>query len=173
MYPLMRPADRLAALESIMGIWKNRRPDPVKELQKMRRERERKIPLLHWFAMYTLDTNAIIYYSKGDTKVSEIFHGIFIQNIPLYISTITEIELFGFSQLTEKDIEWFENFLKATTIISVDSRVAKIAGSLRRDFKLKTLDSAIAATALMTGTTLVTRNIRDFKKVPNLRLLEI
>ncbi len=123
--------------------------------------------------MHTLDTNAIIYYSKGDEKAVKILDVIFEQGTPLYISTITEIELFSFSNLTEDDIRWFEDFLKALTIISVDSHVARIAASIRRLYKLKTLDSVIAATALMTGTTLVTRNIHDFKKAPNISLLEI
>jgi predicted nucleic acid-binding protein len=33
---------------------------------------------------------------------------------------------------------------------------------------MKALDSLIAATALMTGTTLATRNVRNFQRVPNL-----
>jgi len=46
--------------------------------------------------VYTLDTNAIIYYLKGDAKVVETVKDVFDTNSPIYISTITEIELFGF-----------------------------------------------------------------------------
>ena len=35
---------------------------------------------------------------------------------------------------------------------------------------LQTADGIIAATAVFTGTTLVTRNVRDFKKVPTLNI---
>jgi predicted nucleic acid-binding protein len=38
---------------------------------------------------------------------------------------------------------------------------------------LKTPDSAVASTALFTGSTLVTRNTRDFQKVPQLSVREI
>ena len=72
------PKKRLAALRQAFGMWKNRKPDPIKELEKMRREQRMKLP-----------------------------------------------------------------------------------------------DSVIAATALFTGTTLVTRNIRDFKRIPNLSVEKI
>ncbi|MBI3459173.1 type II toxin-antitoxin system VapC family toxin [Candidatus Azambacteria bacterium] len=123
--------------------------------------------------MYTLDTNTIIYYSKDDSNVEIFLENIFSQNIPIYISVITEIELLGFSNLTDQDIEWFENFLKTLTIIPVESRIARIAGMLRRKYRVKTMDSVIASTALITGTTLVTRNINDFKKIPGLLLKKI
>lgn len=123
--------------------------------------------------MYTLDTNIIIYYSKGDTDVAVFLENIFSKNNPIYISAITEIELFGFSGLTDSDIEWFENFLKAVTIIPVESRLARIAGMLRRQYKVKAIDSTIAAIALITGTTLITRNINDFKKIPGLLLCKL
>ena len=123
--------------------------------------------------MYTLDTNAIIYFIKGDEKTSRFFTKVFSQFSPVYVSTITEIELFGFDGLTHHESEQIERFLDTLTIVSLDSRIARVAGSLRRDYRLKTLDAAIAATALVTGTSLATRNIRDFKKIPNLSLQSI
>jgi len=42
--------------------------------------------------MYTLDTNAIIYYLKNDAQVVDQLRGILSQDVPIYISTITEIE---------------------------------------------------------------------------------
>lgn len=46
-YPLINPVQRLLIWEKMRGIWKNRQPDPIKELRKMRREWERKLPSLH------------------------------------------------------------------------------------------------------------------------------
>ncbi len=42
-YPLITPAERLVIWERVRGIWKNRKPDPLQELKKMRKEWERKI----------------------------------------------------------------------------------------------------------------------------------
>ena len=123
--------------------------------------------------MYTLDTNAIIYYLKDEPNVVTSLNTIFLQNIPIYISTITEIELFGFTKLSEQEITQIEAILRTVAIIPVDSRIARTAGFIRRNYHINIADSTIAATALFTGTTLLTRNIRDFRKIPNLSLQKV
>jgi hypothetical protein len=45
-YPLISPKERLAIWEKVRGMWKNRKPDPIKELEKMRREWEKRLPSL-------------------------------------------------------------------------------------------------------------------------------
>lgn len=123
--------------------------------------------------MYTLDTNAIIYYLKGDAKVVETIKEVFGMNSPIYVSTITEIELFGFHDLTNAEASDIDEFLHIVSVIPVDSRIARLAGMVRKNHYLKLPDSAIAATALFTGTRLLTRNVGDFKKVPDLQVQEI
>jgi predicted nucleic acid-binding protein len=58
-------------------------------------------------------------------------------------------------------------------VIDVDSRIAQLSGQLRASYGMKALDSFIAATALMTGTTLATRTIWDFRRLPNLDIREL
>ncbi|MBI3353400.1 MAG: type II toxin-antitoxin system VapC family toxin [Nitrospirae bacterium] len=123
--------------------------------------------------MYTLDTNAIIYYLKDDPHAVAVLSDIFTENTPLYISTITEIELFGFSKLSDHEVEQIEAILETVAIIPVDSRIARTAGFIRRNYRINIADSAIAATALFTGTALLTRNIRDFRKITNLSVRQI
>jgi hypothetical protein len=36
--------ERLKLWEQARGMWKNRKPDPIKELRKMRKEWDRKLP---------------------------------------------------------------------------------------------------------------------------------
>jgi len=95
-------------------------------------------------------------------------NGIIESNFPLFVSTMTEIELFGYSAITEAEAKKIEEILKTTTIISIDSRLARIAGTIRSRYGFGVADSTIAATALMTGSILLTRNVKDFKKEPNL-----
>lgn len=45
-YPLISARERLAILQRIKGMWKNRKPDPVKELERMRKEWSRELPSL-------------------------------------------------------------------------------------------------------------------------------
>jgi predicted nucleic acid-binding protein len=118
--------------------------------------------------MYTLDTNAIIYYLKADKVVVSFLDDILKRDVPIYISSITEAELFSYSDLEAQEIVQIESILETLSIISIDSRIARIAGSIRAKNRTGLADSIIAATALFTGTSLLTRNVRDFRKVPHL-----
>jgi hypothetical protein len=44
LYPLITPKRRGEVWANARGIWKGRKPDPIKELAKMRKEWERKLP---------------------------------------------------------------------------------------------------------------------------------
>lgn len=69
--------------------------------------------------------------------------------------------------LTELFLE--ENFI----FVPFDRFVARIAARLRRETRIKFPDAAIAATAIFTRTSLVTRNLKDFRRVPNLEIVNL
>lgn len=123
--------------------------------------------------IFTLDTNPIIYHLEKDDGVVSFFNQVKHDFSPLYISTITETELFSLPTLQEGEVNDLEDLLRLFSIIAVDSRIARIAASIRRKVKIETPDSLIAATALFTGSILVTRNIKDFKNIDGLRLLKV
>jgi predicted nucleic acid-binding protein len=125
--------------------------------------------------VYTLDTNAIIYYMSEEPTVVQVLEDIFAQDAPLYVSTVTELERFSLSTLTPEDEARIEEVLSATVrIIPLISSIARIAGELRRLYpRLRTADSAIAATALFTNSTLITRNVRDFQRIEGLSQLAV
>ncbi len=123
--------------------------------------------------MFTLDTNAIIYFQKDDSSAVKLFKNKILPYGPLYVSTITELELFSQQDLNSSDRLKIEDILSTLSIVPLDSRMARLAGEIRRVASIKTPDSAIAATALLTNSILVTRNIKDFKRVPGLRILKI
>jgi len=119
---------------------------------------------------FTFDTNVIIYYLKGDEKASRAIEEILNDNPSIYISTITEVELFGFPKITEIEAYQIEKILETVSIIPLDSKIARMAARIRQLYKLKTADSVIAATALFTSSILVTRNVKDFLKVTDLQV---
>ena len=123
--------------------------------------------------MYTLDTNAIIYYLDEDPTVIPLLEPILGQDMAIFVSVVTELELLSHPGLTEEDMAEIQQLLTSVVIFPLESRLAQLAGALRRQYHLKTPDSVVAATALLTRTTLVTRNIRDFQGIDGLSLLPI
>jgi tRNA(fMet)-specific endonuclease VapC len=123
--------------------------------------------------VYTLDTNIIIYYGNGDPSVQAFMHEQLDHGVPLYVSTATEHELFSYPRLTDGEADRIDALLDTMTVMDLDSRLARFSGRLRARYGIKALDSFIAATALITGTTLVTRNVRDFRRIPNLDLHQL
>ena len=123
--------------------------------------------------MYTFDTNVVIYYLNQDLDVIKEVDKIVESNSIIYFSTISEAELFSFKELSDTDIIKINNNLNTLNIIPVDSRIARIAGFLKRNMNIRIADSIIAATALNTRSILLTRNVSDFKRVPNLEIRRI
>jgi predicted nucleic acid-binding protein len=82
---------------------------------------------------------------------------------------ITRAELLaGATDLDEPNVR---RLLAGMDEIPVDRRVADRAGLLRRQLPgLRMPDALIAATALVHSLTLHTKNSRDFRRVPSLRL---
>jgi predicted nucleic acid-binding protein len=122
--------------------------------------------------MYTLDTNAIIYYVQDDAPTAAVLEAIYARNVPVYVSVMTEAEVFAFSHLSAEEAERIEQFLTTVSVIPMDSQIARMAAIVRKTYGLK-MAGVIAATALFTGTCVVTRNTADFRKVPQLPIEEI
>ena len=59
--------------------------------------------------MYTLDTNAIVYYLKDDTDAVAVLRGVFAQDAPIYVWAVTELELFAFANLSRDEESTGEN----------------------------------------------------------------
>jgi toxin FitB len=123
--------------------------------------------------VYTLDTNAIIYYLDEEPTVVPLLEPILGQDMAIFVSVVTELELLSHPGLTDEDVAAIQQLLTSVVIFPLESRLAQWAGALRRQYHLKTPDSVVAATALLTHTILVTRNIRDFQGIDGLSLLPI
>ena len=124
--------------------------------------------------MYTLDTNAIIYYLKNDPEVAPFWQSLLDDpTIPIYVSTITEAELFSHSDLSEEEADAIDTILESVSLVPPVSTIARAAGRIRGTYRLKLADSFIATTALFTGSTLLTRNVRDFKNILPLSVRKI
>jgi predicted nucleic acid-binding protein len=124
--------------------------------------------------VYTLDTNAIIYYLNRDAAVVALLDHLFENaDATFYVSTVTELELYSYPDLNEEEEGGIKRLLTDMFVVPLDSRIAHYAGYLRRLYRLRTPDSAIAATAVLTKTILLTRNVEDFRQIDTLKLQEI
>jgi hypothetical protein len=123
--------------------------------------------------VYTLDTNVIIYYLKQNDPAADSLYTVFSSQSPVYLSAMSELELLSLPSLRQDEFLSIGRFINRLITIPLDSRTARVAATIRRRVPIKSPDAAIAATAIITGTTLITRNVRDFANVPNLSVQPI
>lgn len=122
----------------------------------------------------TLDANIIVAYLNGESAVVDQIIKWRREGVTLLLPTVVEAEILSFPALVGVELQKTEVFLTDNfTSIPLDRAIARVAASIRRTYKMKLPDAAIAATALMTHTSLVTRNAKDFRKVHGIRMLTI
>jgi len=80
---------------------------------------------------------------------------------------ITRCELFAGADRREAIVH---SLLEPLTEIGVDRAIAETAGRLRRRRGTHMADALIAATAIQHRLTLVTRNPRDYRGIPGLKV---
>lgn len=119
---------------------------------------------------FILDSNILIYHLQGDATIRDALAGWIPQQNRLFISAITRIEVLASPTMKPEEEDEIQQLLGRFLLLPVDATIADTAARIRRMYRLKLGDSIIAATALLTSSTLVTRNIRDFKKIPELSL---
>ena len=71
----------------------------------------------------------------------------------------------------EEEYELLQNFCKDALVIELSDDIVSKTIDLRIQYKLKTPDAIIAATALTYNMILLTRNINDFGKVQGLTII--
>lgn len=85
----------------------------------------------------------------------------------LAYSCVSRAELYSWGEADEGRID---PFLDPLEEVVIDRDVAAQAGRIRRAVRIKLPDALVAASALVTGRHLVTRNTKDFRKVKGLRV---
>ncbi|MBK9255042.1 MAG: type II toxin-antitoxin system VapC family toxin [Saprospiraceae bacterium] len=119
------------------------------------------------------DTNTAIYYLQQlFPPAAEKYIDESLINSQPCISVITEIELLCWKTTSEKDIEVLNNFISDVMVIELDNPIKNKTAEIRKTYKIKLPDAIIAASALVYGYTLITRNISDFKSIKGLNLID-
>jgi tRNA(fMet)-specific endonuclease VapC len=125
---------------------------------------------------FVLDTNTVIDYFRGRGKVAERLLSVAPREIGLPAIAAYEVwvGVLG-SQNAKRREEQYEQFLAVIEVVPSDSAVGRRAAELRlllerRGAPIGPMDTLIAGTALACGATLVTRNTKEFGRIPGLKI---
>ena len=122
----------------------------------------------------TIDTNIVIAYLAGEEVIVRALSEWKEVGMTLLLPSVVETEVLSFPGLPDEEHTRIEQFLESEFLfVPLDRSLARVAAHVRRTRRIKTPDSIIAATAITSGTSLVTRNARDFRNIPNLTVLNV
>jgi len=116
--------------------------------------------------MRLIDSNILIYSSQDQYAYLRSL----VKGPDSYASYISYVEVLGYHQLTAKEEKYYKSIFSVLKLIPVSKAVILKATEIRQSKKYSVGDSIVAATALIYDLELNTRNIKDFKDIPDLRI---
>jgi predicted nucleic acid-binding protein len=120
---------------------------------------------------YLIDTNIAIYLLDGNMPLNTIDFLEKVIDNEYFISVISKMELLGFDFSDAAKNEITAAFVGESSLIQLTEKVIERTIALRKVKKMKLPDAIIAATALAYDLVLVSRNEKDFDKIPNLEYI--
>ncbi len=122
-------------------------------------------------ALVIIDSSIFVDHFRNYAPSVEFFR--FLSSFktrPLF-SAITETELIAGNSCNDSNVRTIIlAMLNSFTKVEVDNQIALKAGDLSRIYNVDLPDSIIAATAIVNKAELLTRNIKDFKKIKGLKV---
>ena len=111
---------------------------------------------------YLLDSDAIIWYLRGKPRTVALLDELAATEGPLGCSALTLSEVLRGAK--EDELPRTERFLNRLVVLPVGAVEAKLAASLMRQGGPGYVDCHVAATAVLADLTLVTYNLKDFRR---------
>jgi predicted nucleic acid-binding protein len=111
------------------------------------------------------DTNPLIYLLDGNKNIGE-----FLNDKQIYVSVITELELFGKQNLSKHDNDIIEMLLESCYVIDINHEIKQLYKQIKQHHTIKLPDAIVASTAIYLDMPLLTFD-KGFKNVPNLKLM--
>jgi predicted nucleic acid-binding protein len=108
------------------------------------------------------DTNPLVYMLDGNVLI-----GTFLSNKQVYLSFITELELYGKRNLSFQEKATIEQMIKGCFVAEINPAIKQIYIELRRKYSIKLPDAIIAATAIYLDMPLLTSD-KGFQKIEEL-----
>ncbi|MBD3193291.1 MAG: PIN domain-containing protein [Candidatus Heimdallarchaeota archaeon] len=129
--------------------------------------------------MFCLDSDILIAIMRGNQEARDKLKALQVEGI-VFVSSITIFELFFgayLSEATEQNLQTVSNLLAPFSKLNFSFTEAQLAGQLSANLQKKgsiigIRDCMIAAVVISNNKTLVTRNIKHFSRIQELRLHE-
>lgn len=128
--------------------------------------------------MIVLDTNALIYFFRGQGRVGERLLAASPAEVAVAAVSVYELEVgIAKSSHPAKRRGQLNELLDTIVVLGFDRAAAQAAAKLRAELERRgrpigPLDTLIAGTALAHRATLVTRNTREFSRVSGLTVVD-
>ena len=120
--------------------------------------------------MYLLDTNTVIDFCNA--KLPDKAKGLLQKTMPI-ISVITRIELFASTKISSQELLTLEWFVEIATVHdTINLAIINNTIHIRQQYRTALPDAIIAATALVYGLVLISRNTSDFKNIQGLQIID-
>ncbi len=130
--------------------------------------------------MVCLDTNIIIDFLRQKPAIVEKINKIQKEGLELSTTTITTFELFKgiFRKGNDEETRSLKGFLTNIFILNFDFQSSIKSAQIFEDLRKKgelidPLDMEIASIAITNNEPLLTNNLSHFKRIPELKLLEL
>jgi len=119
-----------------------------------------------------IDTNILIYHLAGVlTDQAEATLAGALES-GSYISIVTRIELLGWRKHSPDSLKAAETLLRSISEIPLHEEIIRLCINFRQNYPIKLPDAIIAATARHAKVPLMTRNMTDFERVPELKMVD-
>jgi predicted nucleic acid-binding protein len=115
---------------------------------------------------YLIDTNSVV--DILDNKLPTLSANL-IENCINNISVVTKIELLSWQNGKDFQYKILERYISESNIISLTNSIVSETIHIRKSYQLKIPDAIIAAKVY--GYTLITRNVKDFELIKDLKIL--
>lgn len=118
--------------------------------------------------MTLIDTNIVIEYLKNNTYLDNYI----LEN--LYLNDIVVMELYQGAR-SKNDLAFIKDKISIFKILKVEHNIMSLSTKIVEKYNLshnmKIMDAIIASTAMIYDIELMTRNIKDFKYLKQLKLI--
>jgi len=125
---------------------------------------------------YLVDTDWIIDYLKGKKTIVEKLQKLFDEGLTMSVISLAELyEGIFASKNPKKHLNALQDFLSGIVVLGITDEICKTFGKLRAEQRktgiiIDNFDLLIGSTALVHDLTILTDNIKHFKKIKGIKI---